>query len=283
MTFNQSIPESSNLQFTPQPEEELQLIKFLMERVTDAVFCVAPDTHLLYVNQSACTMLGYSREELLSLTMDDIDPDFLLKVRSNHWKTIKQQGSFIFESQHRTKDGWSFPVEITVTYEEYHSREYNCIFARALTQRKQVEVTLQKANKAVESRLEERTALEEALRQSKVEFGTFPHLNEVFHFIEANYHQPITLSDVAQAVGYSPAYLTDLVRRQTGQTVYRWIIKRRMAEAHRLLLMTSQSVQQIAEAVGYLDHGHFIRQFRRFNSMTPQAWRKAYLSNLTSG
>lgn len=53
-------------------------------------------------------------------------------------------------------------------------------------------------------------------------FPSCPRLSEIFHFIETNYHQPITLCDVAEAVGYSPAYLSDLVRRQTRQTVKRW-------------------------------------------------------------
>jgi AraC-like DNA-binding protein len=106
-------------------------------------------------------------------------------------------------------------------------------------------------------------------------FPSHPQLREVFDFIEANYRQPITLCDVAEAVGYSPAYLTDLVRRQTGQTVNRWIIQRRMAEARSLLIETHQSVDSIAQAVGYFNAGHFFRQFRQYHSTTPQAWRKA--------
>lgn len=105
-------------------------------------------------------------------------------------------------------------------------------------------------------------------------FPSVPKLNQCFNFIEANYHQQITLNDVAQAVGYSPAYLTDLVKRQTGQSVCRWIVKRRIAEACRLLTATSYAVYQIGEAVGYTDANHFIRQFRKFNGMTPQAWRQ---------
>ncbi|HEY9596134.1 MAG TPA: helix-turn-helix domain-containing protein, partial [Cyanophyceae cyanobacterium] len=91
---------------------------------------------------------------------------------------------------------------------------------------------------------------------SKSIFPSSPQLSEVFEFIEANYHQPITLSGVAQAVGYSPAYLTDLVRRQTGQTVNRWIVERRIAAACTLLLETNRSVDQIATAVGYQNIGH---------------------------
>jgi YesN/AraC family two-component response regulator len=107
-------------------------------------------------------------------------------------------------------------------------------------------------------------------------FPSNPQLNKVFHFIEANYHQPIGLSEVAEAVGYSPAYLTDLVRRLTGLSVKRWIVKRRMAAARSLLLKTNQSVEQIAEAVGYSHMGCFFRQFRRSFGMTPQSWRNAH-------
>jgi len=110
---------------------------------------------------------------------------------------------------------------------------------------------------------------------SQPSFPSVPQLSEVFDFIEANYHKPIDLSDVAKAVGYSPAYLTDLVRRQTGQTVHRWIVSRRMAKACSLLLETNQTVEQITEAVGYRYAGCFFRQFRQSFGMTPQAWRSA--------
>jgi AraC-like DNA-binding protein len=103
-----------------------------------------------------------------------------------------------------------------------------------------------------------------------------PLLVEVFRFIEANYYNPISLCDVAKAVGRSSAYLTDLVRRETGKTVLTWIVECRMANACRLLLNTNQSVNQISESVGYLDRRHFSRQFLRFHKMPPDAWRQAH-------
>ena len=106
-------------------------------------------------------------------------------------------------------------------------------------------------------------------------FPSVSRLRKVFDFIEANYHRPITLVEVAQAVGYSPAYLTNMVRQQTGKTLYGWIIERRMAQAYFFLLETSLSVNRIAEAVGYRNPGHFITQFRKLHGTTPQAWRSA--------
>lgn len=107
----------------------------------------------------------------------------------------------------------------------------------------------------------------------------FPYdskLNQVFEFIENNYHQPISLREVAQAVGYSPTYLTHLVRRQTGQSVYAWIIKRRMIEACSLLRETNQAVNQVAKAVGYQDAGYFSRHFRKIYGVSPRDWKKMY-------
>jgi YesN/AraC family two-component response regulator len=118
---------------------------------------------------------------------------------------------------------------------------------------------------------------------SKTIFPSCPKLSQVFRFIETHYHQSISLTDVAQAVGYSPAYLTHLMQTQTGRTVKRWIAERRMAEARLLLSTTAQSVGQIAEAVGYADTSYFIRQFRQVHQASPQAWRNSAASQASVG
>ena len=110
-------------------------------------------------------------------------------------------------------------------------------------------------------------------------FPSIPRLREVFEFIELNYYQSIRLKEVAQAVGYSSAYLTDLVRRLSGKTVNSWIIERRIAEASTLLLETNYSVERIALDVGYQNINHFYHQFRDFYQTTPQRWRKKQRSN----
>ena len=105
---------------------------------------------------------------------------------------------------------------------------------------------------------------------------TRPTVKQVLRFIDANYQNSIGLQEVAKEVNLSPAYLTDMIRRETGKTVLSWIVERRMTEARRLLLETDRAISQIAEAVGYFDAGYFIRLFRRLNGTTPQAWRVMY-------
>lgn len=105
-------------------------------------------------------------------------------------------------------------------------------------------------------------------------FPNCPKLNSVFDFIEANYHQPLHLKDVARVAGYSPAYLTHLMQTQTGRTFKQWIVERRMTEARTLLLQTQQSIKKIAISLGYTDPGYFIRQFRKHHGTSPHGWRR---------
>ncbi|MDH6061859.1 response regulator transcription factor [Chrysosporum bergii ANA360D] len=115
-----------------------------------------------------------------------------------------------------------------------------------------------------------------ALNQPQSIFPCIPQLKKVFDFIEAHYHEGITLCDVAEAVGYSPAYLTNQVGKQTGETINSWIVKRRMEGARFLLQNDQQTVEQIARALGYQDVSHFSRQFRQHHGLPPHAWRKEH-------
>lgn len=99
---------------------------------------------------------------------------------------------------------------------------------------------------------------------------------EVFEFIEANYAREITLSDVAQAVGYSPAYLTNRVKQETGNTVNRWIIERKITGACSLLETTDWSIEKISTIIGYSSLSYFFRQFRQYRGMTPNDWRRKF-------
>ncbi|MEB3355151.1 MAG: response regulator [Synechococcales bacterium] len=119
------------------------------------------------------------------------------------------------------------------------------------------------------------------LKGSPTVFPDCPNLSAVFRFIEEHYRQPINLTDVAQEAGYSPAYLTNLVQEQTGRSVKRWIIERRMAQARSLLLHTAQTIRHIAEASGYSDAGYFARQFRQLHGVSPQIWRQQSVAKLT--
>ncbi|MHC4441168.1 MAG: PAS domain S-box protein [Planctomycetota bacterium] len=128
-------------------EEALRLTQFSIDHTAEAAFWIGPDARILYVNEAACRYLGYSREELLSMTVHDLDPDFTPDAWPGHWEELKNRGSFTMESHHRAKDGKLFPVEITINYMEYNGREYNFAFARDITERKQLQNQLLQSQK----------------------------------------------------------------------------------------------------------------------------------------
>ena len=107
-------------------------------------------------------------------------------------------------------------------------------------------------------------------------FPAIPKLEKVFKYIELNYQEPISLKEVAQFVGYSDAYLTDLVGKLSGKTVNEWIAERRLAEARNLLLKTNRSVHDIALAVGYQTPNYFFKQFRNYHNASPKAWKQTH-------
>lgn len=102
----------------------------------------------------------------------------------------------------------------------------------------------------------------------------FDTVQSVLSYIERHYQEPITLRDVAEATNFSPAYLTDLVRRRTSLPIHRWIVHYRLAAAKRLLEDTGMPVSAIAAEVGFGDSSHFCRQFNRVTGLTPGVWRR---------
>lgn len=123
-------------------EDKLWFKEFAVERMSDAAFWMGSDARIIYVNEAACHSLGYSKEELLSMTVHDFDPLFPQDMWSQHWKELKEKQTFTFESRHKTKDGRVFPVEITANYVEFAGKEYNCAFGRDITHRKHTEEAL---------------------------------------------------------------------------------------------------------------------------------------------
>jgi PAS domain S-box-containing protein len=123
-------------------EQSLQFTQFAIDNSIDQAFWMTEDARLFYVNEAACRTLGYTREELLQMSVPDIDPDFSAEVVAEHWRELKAKGSMTFESRHRAKDGRIYPVEIRANYMVFDGREYNCAFATDISERKKTEEAL---------------------------------------------------------------------------------------------------------------------------------------------
>ncbi|MFW6356133.1 MAG: PAS domain S-box protein [Spirochaetota bacterium] len=125
-------------------EKELFLVGYSMEHAAIGVFRIEePTGRILYVNQYACDRLGFSREELLGMTVFQIDPHFNREAWIEHRRVVAETGSRTIETVHRRKDGHEFPVEVTVSVLSYGGREYSFSFAKDITERKRMEAEVQ--------------------------------------------------------------------------------------------------------------------------------------------
>ncbi len=123
-------------------EEELRLAQFSVEHASDNIYWLDPQGHVVYANEAACRSLGRSREELLSLSIPDLDPLFQKETWGTFWEEIRTRGSITLETQNKTKQGRVFPVEVTANYLEFDGKEYAFAFNRDITERQQTAETL---------------------------------------------------------------------------------------------------------------------------------------------
>ena len=93
-------------------------------------------------------------------------------------------------------------------------------------------------------------------------------------FLEAEFANPIRLGQVAHAVGASPAYLTDVLRRVEGASLHRYVAQLRLARA-LVELPHADDLTTLALAVGFSSHSHFSAAFRRAFECTPSEFRHA--------
>lgn len=103
-------------------------------------------------------------------------------------------------------------------------------------------------------------------------------IGQFFAVLEEEFRQPATLQTFARRLGSSSAYLTHLVKSETGKTVMEWLTTRRLSEAQRLLRESAAPVKSVSYDVGYRDPGLFNRHFTRQIGQSPAQWRETVLA-----
>ena len=129
----------------------LTLFRTLIDQSNDAIEVVDPQTlNFLDVNDKVCSELGYSREELLSMRVHDIDPNVDENVRLRVVECLRESGFLIKEGLHRRKDGTIFPVEVNLRLVQL-DRDYIVVVSRDISERKRSEERLREFERVVEN------------------------------------------------------------------------------------------------------------------------------------
>jgi transcriptional regulator GlxA family with amidase domain len=95
----------------------------------------------------------------------------------------------------------------------------------------------------------------------------------VIDYVEANLDKPVTLADVASAVGLSRMHFAAQFRAATGMRPHEYLLRRRVEKAQQMLVETGTSVVDVALSVGFQTQSHFTTVFKRFTGQPPHAWR----------
>jgi len=122
--------------------ESEQRFRRLIDNAGDAFFLHDTNGKILDLNKRACETLGYSREELLSMTVRDIDKGYVPDTDQSRWKRRLEEYPVTFEGVHRRKDGTTFPVEIRLSPLEYMGQRLMLGLARDVTERNRLQQTL---------------------------------------------------------------------------------------------------------------------------------------------
>jgi two-component system cell cycle sensor histidine kinase/response regulator CckA len=137
-----------------QAEEGLRLFRALIDRSNDTIEVVDPDTgRFLDVNEKGCLVLGYSRDELLALSVVDVDPMLDQASFTRAVEGLRKSGVLLWEGLHRRKDGSVFPVEVNISHVRL-DREYAVAVVRDITERKRAEGNLRREKSFSEEMIE---------------------------------------------------------------------------------------------------------------------------------
>lgn len=127
-----------------QTERTSQMMQYAVDNSDNPTFWFDSNGKFMYVNEAACQILGYSHEELLDLSIPDIDPNFPSDSPHKAFEGLVDAGKVKAKSFHRHKDGTLIPVEIMAKYLEFEGQGYFFAQAVDITEREETERSLRR-------------------------------------------------------------------------------------------------------------------------------------------
>lgn len=99
--------------------------------------------------------------------------------------------------------------------------------------------------------------------------------NSILQFVRHNFHQDLSLQTLSEQFFMNPSYISQLFRKETGETFTSYLAKLRIAYACELLKREEGSISDIAEKTGYHDYFYFTRLFKKITGKTPGQYRNS--------
>ena len=130
-------------------EAALHITQFSFDKASIGIYRVGDDGRILNVNERAAQILGYSLEELASLSVFDIDPRVDRDIWNRIWARLSAGIEDVFETFHRHKDGSDVPIELTSKMLEYDGQHFAIAFVQDISERIKVQKEAQQFEEAL--------------------------------------------------------------------------------------------------------------------------------------
>ena len=117
--------------------------------------------------------------------------------------------------------------------------------------------------------------LENALEEKEGTFTPEEIVDLVKEYICKNYSSPISLSSIANNLGFSAAYLSKVFSKQTGNSPSRYLKEYRITVAKQLLNNAHLSIATVSSQTGFVDQFHFSKTFKHVTGINPTEYRKS--------
>jgi two-component system, sensor histidine kinase and response regulator len=167
--MHQDSPESDSSPTTQSSYRDSLLksnsenFKLFIEECGDPFFVHDIHGNILEVNRTACESLGYTRSELLSLNVKDIETGFSLEALDRLWSSLISGEIFDLDGEHTRKDGTKFPVEVRFSKMPGQDEPMLVAVVRDCSERKEREAQLKLLNENLTRALEVEKELTERL------------------------------------------------------------------------------------------------------------------------
>jgi PAS domain S-box-containing protein len=151
--------ETERLQAERALRESEDRYRRLLRNVNDVVFVHELESpgRFVEVNDRCAEVLGYSRDEMLGMSVADIDTMDETGQTSGVVASLVGSGQAFFQSEHRTKDGRVIPVEVNARVFEMQGSDVVMSVARDVTERKRAEEEIRSLNDELQQRVVNRT------------------------------------------------------------------------------------------------------------------------------
>ncbi len=111
---------------------------------------------------------------------------------------------------------------------------------------------------------------------------TYQRVSEVVEYININYKEQLSLTELSKQFYFSPFYLSRLFKKVTGFSLVEYINSIRVKEAQELLKRSNKKISEIAFEVGYDNITHFERVFKQITNLSPRAYRNKMIGQKKS-